>query len=916
MCQQYQCPGGMTRCPHDDQCIHDQELCDGQSQCPGGEDELSMRTSDGVTMHCNVSGSRCRLYHGRGPAPDHSTGVTCAGDQVQCVRRHVWCDGTCDCAACQDETSCDTWSCDQFKCEVSGKCLDNDYVCDGFHDCGEDDRSDEHDCSCDTDQQKNHFRSLKKLIVKVGENCLKQSNPFSVRIQSIKIDNIRFASFTIKDLENIQFYLFSKTVQVNVDKKTEVNSNCSFSSSEQKHLDRWNNFFYITTFLPLTETGYIYYFARESNKEVHGKHLRTNHYWFLRQKFKSYKLFFLRGLNDLSDIDLPVDDNEIRGYVKDVLRKNLGQNIVAGSFSISQDKTLSLQMNEFFPTVVYDKVSITQNSSLREDKNLSINVTIFKIKRNCKRKVVNLILLMKYASSGRMKTKEGDHWRTYHDDQELEQLLCQPSTFLHTFPDHSNQVMNLVLMNSSQCRDEHENIQFLVANQRENLYRKHKLRSLNVTFQVKVQFHCVAHSREEIKNKNLMNWLYIQNNKNENQSFLHSQLVRKEKYYFQTQGNVSLNSLLQVYNDSSFSDQHLHRICVDPELECSNQPIRDLDKVVKTLQASWIPRDHCVNVEIDENIFTIVASVADHYFTPQHHQHDVKSSAVINPDSTSSPELVTVQLLGHQDQSRQKRSKRSQSRTYLFHYSNLNTTSSLTDKIHSSPQFYLSTLLSASLSNNSDCVRSLQSEELSLVKRGCYSGLGPSDNLWSSPCFSDLSLALVETLFQASQSGVAYLNRFWPFELYNFVIFSLEPDCGLSDVSYYSTLILSAVLLLVGLVTILGNLATIFTLSSDTKKTCYYYLQICLCVADMILAASGTLVSAVTNIMFLTNHLQPSDFLSEDMFHQFQYSEDAVKIGFNSVVKTDLPWLVTSAAAVTLSSTVSIISISLMAVVR
>ena len=202
------------------------------------------------------------------------------------------------------------------------------------------------------------------------------------------------------------------------------------------------------------------------------------------------------------------------------------------------------------------------------------------------------------------------------------------------------------------------------------------------------------------------------------------------------------------------------------------------------------------------------------------------------------------------------------------------------------------------------------------MKRGCYSGLGPSDNLWSSPCFSDLSLALVETLFQASQSGVAYLNRFWPFELYNFVIFSLEPDCGLSDVSYYSTLMLSAVLLLVGLVTILGNLATIFTLSSDTKKTCYYYLQICLCVADMILAASGTLVSAVTNIMFLTNHLQPSDFLSEDMFHQFQYSEDAVKVGFNSVVKTDLPWLVTSAAAVTLSSTVSIISISLMAVVR
>ena len=70
---------------------------------------------------------------------------------VTTFRRHLWCDGRCDCDTCDDEAGCGTWRCgeDRFRCHVSGLCLDPRRVCDGHADCGEDDRSDEHDCPCD-----------------------------------------------------------------------------------------------------------------------------------------------------------------------------------------------------------------------------------------------------------------------------------------------------------------------------------------------------------------------------------------------------------------------------------------------------------------------------------------------------------------------------------------------------------------------------------------------------------------------------------------------------------------------------------------------------------------------------------------------------------------------------------------------
>ena len=118
------------------------------------------------------------------------------------------------------------------------------------------------------------------------------------------------------------------------------------------------------------------------------------------------------------------------------------------------------------------------------------------------------------------------------------------------------------------------------------------------------------------------------------------------------------------------------------------------------------------------------------------------------------------------------------------------------------------------------------------------------------------------------------------------------------------------------LLTLLGNLATLITIGSEKRKTSYQYLQMSLCCADIILAVSGPLVSATVTLLFITGHLVPGHFLAEDLFHRFQYAEEAVSAGFDNVIKTEMPALVMSGVGVSLSTTVSILTISCMALLR
>ena len=121
-------------------CILDRKICDGVKDCPDGEDEEQMITSDGEHIQCGAVGGDCRHFHGLFPGANYTAGAFCKDGS--CLRRNLWCDGRCNCAECEDEEECDDWICTgrYFKCRLSKICILHSGVCDGNNDCGAGDR--------------------------------------------------------------------------------------------------------------------------------------------------------------------------------------------------------------------------------------------------------------------------------------------------------------------------------------------------------------------------------------------------------------------------------------------------------------------------------------------------------------------------------------------------------------------------------------------------------------------------------------------------------------------------------------------------------------------------------------------------------------------------------------------------------
>ena len=142
------------------------------------------------------------------------------------------------------------------------------------------------------------------------------------------------------------------------------------------------------------------------------------------------------------------------------------------------------------------------------------------------------------------------------------------------------------------------------------------------------------------------------------------------------------------------------------------------------------------------------------------------------------------------------------------------------------------------------------------------------------------------------------------------------PDCDPGSSTDWASWLTCLTMAVLCLVILGGNLATMITIGSERRKSSYQYLQMSLCCADIILAMSGPLVSALVTLMFLTGHLEPGNFLTGNLFHRFQYAEEAVSVGFDNVIKTEMPLLVMSGVGVSLSTTVSILTIACMALLR
>ena len=172
--------------------------------------------------------------------------------------------------------------------------------------------------------------------------------------------------------------------------------------------------------------------------------------------------------------------------------------------------------------------------------------------------------------------------------------------------------------------------------------------------------------------------------------------------------------------------------------------------------------------------------MTDDYFTPTEKEGNGKHTLLFK--YKPSYELINIEEIG----SNAKEGNSNIGRTYIFVHDKLNISALLKENIQNAPQFYLSTLLSATLHNNTECIDDLMSGNLVFANFGCFHALGPTDNIWTSPCFFDLSLAIVESFFRtesnakyinslylcSSGSGVQFLNKFWLYEFYDFIIFS------------------------------------------------------------------------------------------------------------------------------------------------
>ena len=178
----------------------------------------------------------------------------------------------------------------------------------------------------------------------------------------------------------------------------------------------------------------------------------------------------------------------------------------------------------------------------------------------------------------------------------------------------------------------------------------------------------------------------------------------------------------------------------------------------------WISENTCINIQLEGNHYVLLPSTKDNYFTPQH-QFLTEVVKVLEEESAPGHELPHFKLYDIGSESKTsvwKNNKKTfitiprkapalQRDVNVMTFGSIFSDSSFKSKMSAYPSFYLSTALSASLHPSPGaCLSELLSGHLLFYQKEGLSFLGPTENLWSSQCASDLSMEIVDGIREAA----------------------------------------------------------------------------------------------------------------------------------------------------------------------
>ena len=199
--------------------------------------------------------------------------------------------------------------------------------------------------------------------------------------------------------------------------------------------------------------------------------------------------------------------------------------------------------------------------------------------------------------------------------------------------------------------------------------------------------------------------------------------------------------------------------------------LEDIDRIETALSSRW--SQDCLNVSIDENHFSILASKVDTYYVMVNSSFNVlvQDRSAIQKEPNKTYKTLPDYESATTSQATAIASS-SQPRTILVEIDGQYYCPN--DLVRAHQEFYLPTMVSAVIRGNERCKRLLCSTHRRMYFERDelrFLGSGWDANIWESRCFEEFGKELISSLYQAGDGGLLTTNKFWAFENFNYLVF-------------------------------------------------------------------------------------------------------------------------------------------------